>query len=391
MSSRSTPSARWPLCAAVAAIGFTCWDPSAAAVEPPGPRQTANVRLDKSVFGRMPDGRDVERYVLSNRSGMQVGVMTYGATLVSVVVPDRNGKPANVTLYLDTFDDYLAGHPLFGSVVGRYANRIAGARFTLDGKEFPLAANSGPNHIHGGRGGLQQVLWNAQPSEREHAVGVRLNHVSPDGHEGYPGRLEVTVLYELTEDNQLRIEYTATSDKPTHINLTNHAYWNLRGAGSGPILDHVLQLNADAYLPVDDQKIPSGEIRPVAGSVMDFRQPQRIGSRIEQVEGKNYDHCYVLNKPAGERLAFAARVTDPQSGRVMEVFTTQPGVQLFTASFLSDRLRAASGSYGPYHAFCLETQHYPDSPNRPQFPSTVLRPGETFREVTVHKFTTTGG
>jgi aldose 1-epimerase len=366
----------------VSAVGWwSGWTTSLADVSE---QPTLGVR--KTQFGQMPDGSPIDLYTLTNASGMRVAVMNFGATLTSVCVPDRDGQLDNVTLYLDTADDYLRGHPLFGSVVGRYANRIAGAGFTLDGERYELTPNAGANHIHGGREGFQRLLWEAEPVKREKAVGVRLTHTGPDGHEGYPGNLQVTVLYEVTDDNQLRMEYRAVTDKPTHVNLTNHAYWNLRGALSGDILDHVLTLNADAYLPTDDQKIPTGEIRPVEGTVMDFRQPCRIGQRIEQVEGKNYDHCYVLNKLADERLSLAARAVDPASGRVMEVFTTQPGVQLFTASFLSDRLRTSRGAYGPYHGFCLETQHYPDSPNQAHFPSTVLRPGQTYHELTIHQF-----
>ncbi len=355
----------------------------ATAADTPGP-PTAGIQ--KSIFGHMPDGTPVDLYTLTNSSGMRITVMTYGATITSVYVPDRDGQSANVTLFLDTCDDYLRGHPLFGSVVGRFANRLAGASFTLDGVEYRLTPNAGANHIHGGKESFQKLLWQAESVQRQGAVGVRLTHSSPDGHEGYPGKLDVTVLYELTDENELRMEYTAQTDKPTHLNLTNHAYWNLAGAQSGEILDHVLTLNADAYLPVDDRKIPTGEIRSVAGTVMDFREPHRIGERIQDVEGQNYDHCYVLNKPPGERLAQAARVVDPKSGRVMEVFTTQPGVQFFTAKILTDRWRAGGKPYGPYHGLCLETQHYPDSPNRPAFPSTVLRPGETYHEVTIHRF-----
>jgi aldose 1-epimerase len=348
--------------------------------------ETPKTSVQTASFGQMPDGSLIELYTLTNASGMRVTVMNYGATLTSVCVPDREGRVENVTLYLDTADDYLRGHPLFGSVVGRYANRIAGAAFVLDCVRYELTPNAGQNHIHGGREGFQRLLWNAEPVRREGAAGVRLTHVSPDGHEGYPGTLNVTVLYELTDDNQLRMEYHAVTDKPTHVNLTNHAYWNLGGAHSGDILQHVLTLDADAYLPADQQKIPSGEIRQVEGTVMDFRQPRRIGERIEQVEDQNYDHCYVLNKPSNERLSFAARAVDPRSGRVMEVLTTQPGVQFFTAKFLSDRFRAGGQAYGPYQGFCLETQHYPDSPNRPNFPTTVLRPGETYHELTIHRF-----
>ncbi|MBN2475231.1 MAG: galactose mutarotase [Pirellulales bacterium] len=343
-------------------------------------------RWQKSVFGTMPDGTAIERYTLTNSHGLEVQVMTYGATLTSVKVPDRDGKLQNVTLYLDRFEDYLRGHPLFGSVVGRYANRIAGATFTLDGRKYPLSPNAGANHIHGGRQGFATIVFQAEPLHEPGSAGVVLSHTSPDGHEGYPGTLKVQVVYQLNDDNELRMRYTAETDKPTHANLTNHAYWNLAGAGTGDVLEHVLLLNADRYLPADAQKIPTGQLAAVRGTPMDFTRPQTIGSRLEQVEGANYDHCYVLNKTPGERLSLAARVAEPKSGRVMEVFTTQPGVQLYTAKGLNDRLKAAGGPYGPYHGLCLETQHFPDSPNRADFPSTVLRPGETYREVTVHKF-----
>jgi aldose 1-epimerase len=312
--------------------------------------------------------------------------MTYGATPISVKTPDRGGKLANVTLYLDTFDDYLRGHPLFGSVVGRYANRIAGARFTVDGSEVRLTANAGAHHIHGGRNGFHKQVWSASPVRRDGTVGVALSLTSPDGEDGYPGTLQVKVVYELNNDNALKMEYTATTDKPTVVNLTNHAYWNLAGAGSGDVLGHVLTLNADRYLPADEQKIPTGEIRGVQGTAMDFTEPHTIGSRIDQVEGSNYDHCYALNKRPDESLSLAARVVEPVSGRVMEVCTTKPGVQLYTAKGLNDRLRGGGKPYGPYHGFCLETQHFPDSPNRANFPSPVLRPGEVYHHVTIHKF-----
>ncbi len=343
-------------------------------------------QIETECFGYMPDGQPITRYVLSNPHGMQVTLMTLGATLTSVVVPDRDGQLANVTLHLDTLDDYLRGHPLFGSVVGRYANRIAGARFSLDGTEYPITANAGPHHIHGGREGFQRIVWDAEAVRSETAVGVRLTHQSPDGHEGYPGQLDVTVLYELTHDNQLRMVYTAETDQPTHVNLTNHAYWNLAGAGTGDVLDHVVMLSAEAYLPTDEAKLPTGEIRPVAGTVMDFRQPRRIGERIEQVEGQNYDHCFVLGTAAGGEPRLIARVQDPCSGRMMEVLTNQPGVQFFTARFLSDRFQAGGRPYGPYFGLCLETQHYPDTPNQPHFPSTVLRPGEVYYHETIHRF-----
>lgn len=340
----------------------------------------------KSVFGQLPDGTAVEQYTLTNQRGLEVKVMTYGATITAVRVPDRQGRLANVTLYLDTLDDYYRGHPLFGSLVGRYANRIEGAKFTLDGTAYALEANAGTYHIHGGKQGFPKILWQATPVQDATSAGVELRHVSPDGHAGFPGTLSVQVVYRVTADNALRMEYTARTDKPTHVNLTNHAYWNLAGAGSGDVLGHVLTLYADGYLPSDKRKIPTGEIRSVAGTALDFRQPQPIGARLADVEDQNYDHCYVLTKPASQRLALAARVVEPKTGRVMEVSTTQPGVQFFSAKQLRDRWQAGGVPYGPYHGFCLETQHFPDTPNRPAFPSTVLRPGETYHEVTIHTF-----
>ena len=362
-------------------LGPAAWGHAQAA-----PAEEGKVTVEKSTFGRMPDGARVDLYTLANAAGMEVRVMTYGATLVSVKVPDRGGKLDNVTLYLDTLDDYLRGHPLFGSVVGRYANRIAGAKFTLDGVEYPITPNAGKNHIHGGRSGFHKLVWKARPLRDADGAGVELSHTSPDGHEGYPGKLDVTVTYKLSPDNQLTMEYVARTDKPTVVNLTNHAYWNLAGAGSGDVLGHVLMLNADRYLPADDKKIPTGEVAAVKGTVMDFTGPKTVGSRIKQVEQENYDHCYVLNKKAGQRLSLCARVVEPKSGRVMEVFTTQPGVQLYTARWLGSRLSGGGKPYGPYHGLCLETQHYPNAPNQPEFPSTVLRPGQTYRQVTVHKF-----
>lgn len=340
--------------------------------------------VEKSTFGAMPDGTPVELYTITNAAGMEVKVMTYGATIVTVKIPDRDGKLANVNLVLDTFDEYRRGHPGFGTVIGRFANRIAGAKFTLDGTEYKLAANAGPHHIHGGRAGLQSLVWSA--AMRPDRTGVELSHTSPDGNEGYPGTLKVKVVYRLTGKNELRMEYTATTDKPTHLNLTNHAYWNLAGAGSGDVLGHIVTINADRYLAVDGQKIPSGELRSVKGTPLDFNEPKTVGSRLDQVDDRNYDFCYVINKKPGESLALAARVVEPRSGRVMEVYTTQPGVQLYTAKGLGSRWKTGGVPYGSYHGLCLETQHYPDAPNHPEFPSTVLRPGETFQEVTVYKF-----
>lgn len=347
----------------------------------------SKARVERSLFGQTSDGAEVHLYTLTNAGGWEAQVMTLGATLVCFKMPDRHGKLDNVTLRLDALDDYLRGHPLFGSVVGRYANRIAGAKFTIDGVEHKLTPNAGPHHIHGGsRGAFHRAVWDASPVHDSGGVAVRLTHVSPDGDEGYPGKLRATVTYRLTDDNELVIDYAAQTDRPTHVNLTNHAYWNLGGAGSGDVLGHELLLGADRYLPADKAKIPTGEVRDVRGTPMDFTTARTIGSRIDQVEDRNYDHCYVVRKGPGQDRSLAARLSDPRSGRVMEVWTTQPGFQLYTAKGLSDRLKAEGKPYGPYHGVCIETQHYPDAPNRPQFPSTLLRPGETYRQVTVHRF-----
>lgn len=340
----------------------------------------AGVVVDE--FGKTPDGEVVHLFTCTNGRGSVLKMIDYGATVVAVEVPDRNGRRANVNLGFPTLDGYLGPHPYFGSTVGRYANRIAGARFTLDGVTYTLAANDGKNHLHGGIQSFSRVIWEAEPLETAEGVGVRFHRLSPDGEEGYPGSLDVTVVYLLTHDDELRIDYRATTDKPTVVNLTNHCYWNLAGAGAGDILEHELMLAADHYLPVTPDLIPTGELAPVEGTPFDFRRPTAIGARIDQVPG-GYDHCFVLRNQTGE-LALAARVKDPKSGRVMEILTTQPGIQLYTGNFLDGS--PANGGYGKHAAFCLETQHYPDSPNRPEFPSTVLRPGEEYHQVTVHRF-----
>jgi aldose 1-epimerase len=341
--------------------------------------------IAKKAIGKLPDGCQVDEYTLTNSSGLSAKIMTYGATLTAVEAPDRDGKLGVVTNYLDSLDDYVAGHPYFGSAVGRYANRIAKGKFTLDGVEYTLATNNGENHLHGGVKGFDKLVWKAEPVEGEDSVGVTFTLTSPDGDEGYPGTLTASVTYTLTDDNELRMEYTATTDKPTVVNLTNHAYWNLAGACSGDVLDHVLMLNADRYLPVDEGLIPLGQLAPVKGTPMDFTRPKKIGSRIAKVEG-GYDHCYVLNRKEGEKLALAARVHEATSGRVMEIYTTQPGIQLYTGNFLDGSDIVAGKPCRKHYAFCLETEHFPDSPNRPEYPTTVLRPGQTYHEVTVHKF-----
>lgn len=369
---------------AVGRSGTAAKGPSGTAA-PKASARTMKMSIEKQTIGKTPDGTEVDQYTLTNSNGLKVQIITYGAMITSVEVPDRNGNFENVTLYRDTLEDYLAGHPFFGCVVGRYANRIAKGKFTLDGTEYTLATNNGPNHLHGGVKGFDKYVWKAEPKSGDGSVGVTFSHLSPDGDEGYPGELKATVTYSLTDNNELKMEYTATTDKPTVVNLTNHAYWNLAGAGSGDVLGHELMLCADRFLPVDDGLIPLGPPESVQDTPMDFTEPKTIGARIDQVEG-GYDHCYVLNKKEGERMSLAARVVEPKSGRVMEVSTTQPAVQLYTGNFLDGAISGGGVAYKKHDGFCLETQHFPDSPNHPEYPSTVLRPGQKYHELTVHKF-----
>ncbi|HVA44872.1 MAG TPA: aldose epimerase family protein [Pirellulales bacterium] len=348
--------------------------------------------VSKSPFGSLPDGRQVDQFTLTNDHGLTVKIINYGAILTSVRVPDKNGKPGEVTLGFDTLAPYLAGHPYFGATCGRVANRIAKGRFTLDGVEYKLATNNGPNHLHGGLKGFDKALWTAEPIDKPGAVGVRLSHVSPDGDEGYPGKLSVTVAYTLTDKNELKIDYTATTDKATPINLTNHTYWNLADGGKSDVLGHVLEIHADRYVPVDANLIPTGELKSVKGTPMDFTKPMEIGSRMDRVPGepKGYDHCYVLNQEPPGALTLAARLREPASGRVMEIYTTEPAIQLYTGNFLDASIQSRGAVYRQHHAFCLEAEHYPDAINQPKFPSTVLKPGETYRQTTVHTFSMEG-
>jgi aldose 1-epimerase len=342
------------------------------------------MNVETESFGRTPDGEPVHLFTIRNRNELVLRLTDYGAIVVSLDVPDREGRGADVTLGFPSLDGYLGRHPHFGSTIGRFCNRIGGATFTLDGTTYPLAANNGPNHLHGGIVGFNRVMWAGEPVTTEEGAGVRFTRLSPDGEEGYPGNLQVEALYFLTHEDELRVEFRAVTDRATHVNLTNHNYWNLGGAGSGTILDHELELAADHYLPVDEGLIPTGEIAPVEGTALNFRSPRRIGDRISELEEVGgYDHCFVLRDRSGE-LSFAARAKDPVSGRVMEVYTTQPGMQFYTGNFLDGS--PANGGFGRHEAFCLETQHFPDSPNKPQFPSTVLRPGEEYHHVTVHRF-----
>lgn len=350
-------------------------------------RGEAKMSVEKQPFGQTADGEQVDLYTLSNPGGVRAGITNYGGILVLLEVPGRDGKVADVTLGFDTLDEYIKGHPYFGATVGRYANRIGKGKFTLDGVEYKLATNNGENHLHGGVKGFDKVVWEAEEVKAEDAVGVKLSYLSKDGEEGYPGNLSCTVIYTLTKNNELKITYEAQTDKATVVNLTHHSYFNLAGQGSGDILGHELMLAADRYTPVDEGLIPTGELRSVKDSPMDFTRPTAIGSRIGQVAG-GYDHNYVLNSSGGQ-LALAARVYEPKSGRVMEIYTTEPGVQFYTGNFLDGSVTGKGGKvYKKHYGFCLETQHFPDSPNKANFPSVVLRPGEKYTHVTVHKFYT---
>ena len=350
------------------------------------PERTVSSSVQKSAFGKTPEGTEVELYTLTNQKGMVAKVITYGAILTEIRVPDRHGKVGNIVLGFDTLDQYVKGSPFFGATTGRVANRIAKGRFKLEGKEYTLAVNNGPNHLHGGIKGFDKKVWRAEPMETKEGPAVKFSYTSPDGEEGYPGKLAVTVIYTLTERNELRIDYTATTDQATPVNLTNHSYFNLAEAGN--VLDHVLLLNADHYTPADETLIPTGEIAPVKGTALDFTKPAPIGMRIAQVMSfaKGYDHNFVING-GGKKLTLAARVTEPKSGRVMEVLTTEPGVQLYTGNHLDGSLKGVGGVvYGQHSGFCLETQHYPDSVNHPNFPSVILRAGETYKTTTVLRF-----
>jgi len=349
--------------------------------------QPAITSLSETPFGTTPDGQDVMLFTLTNAHGLRAKVITYGAILVSLDVPDRNGESADVVLGFDNLDSYVKRNPLFGAVVGRYANRIAGARFMLGGVEHRITANAGKNHIHGGGDKrFDRVVWKGSSYRDGTEIGVRLTHFSPDGEEGFPGNLQCTVTYALTDKNELKIVYAATTDKPTIVNLTNHSYFNLAGAGSGDILGHELMIAAPWYTPAGEGLIPTGEIRSVKGTPLDFTEPRRIGERIDELtETRGYDHNYVLKGSYGSSV-LAARVCEPLSGRVMEVYTTEPGVQLYTANGMNNITGKGGKTYGSHHSFCLETQHFPDSPNKSHFPSTVLRPGQEYRTTTTFKF-----
>ncbi len=354
----------------------------------PEVKETRLMSAEKESFGQTPDGRGVDLYTLTNTNGLRAKITNYGAILVSLEVPDRDGNLADITLGYDNLDDYVKRGAFFGATVGRYANRIGGAKFVLDGTEYKLAANNGQNHIHGGIKGFDKVVWKLDDLKDEsNEALVKMSYISEDGEEGYPGNMACTVTYTLTKDNELKISYEAETDKTTVVNLTNHSYFNLAGQGTGDILGHELTLNADKYTVFDEGLIPTGEIRSVKDSPLDFTLPMSIGARIEQV-GNGYDNNYVLNSGGGT-LALCARVYEPTSGRVMEVYTTEPGVQLYTGNFLNGSITGKDGKvYNKHYGFCLETQHFPDSPNKPNFPSVVLLPGQKYVSETVHRFYT---
>jgi aldose 1-epimerase len=373
------------LCLALAAASI------AGACEESSPPDT-NEPVNEATFGVAPDGQQVSVYTLTNRNGVEARVTNYGGIVLSLRVPDRDGELDDVVLGFDSLDNYVAGHPYFGAIIGRYGNRIAGGRFTLDGETYELAQNNGPNSLHGGEQGFDKVVWTAEPFENETGQGLVLTYTSHDGEEGYPGTLQSRVTYTLTDQNELIFDYQATTDRATPVNLTQHTYFNLEGDGSGSILDHEMMLNASRFTPVDSTLIPTGELRSVEGTPFDFREPTPLGSRIEEDDeqiriGGGYDHNYVIDRSAGDSLTLAARVYEPTSGRVMEVLTTEPGVQLYTGNFLDGSLTGKNGAvYARRTGFCLETQHYPDSPNQPSFPSTILQPGEEYRSTTVYRF-----
>lgn len=349
--------------------------------------------IHKSGFGMTKDGNAVNLYTVTNANGMEVKIINYGGIIVSVKVPDKDGQFADVVLGFDNLKDYEEKSPYFGCITGRYANRIAKGKFTLDGVGYDqLAINNGPNHLHGGLKGFDKVVWQTQMFENADGLGLKMQYLSKDMEEGYPGNLNVTVTYMLTNDNTLKIDYEATTDKPTVCNLTNHTYFNLAGHGTESHYNHQMMINADAFTPIADEgAIPTGEIRLVKETPMNFTAPMPIGSHIddddEQLKfGAGYDHNWVLNKPQEGELSLAARTFEPTSRRVLETYTTQPGVQFYSGNYLDGFKGKESKTYPRRCGFCLETQHYPDSPNQPDFPSTVLRPGEKFRSTTIYKF-----
>ncbi len=385
--------------AGLAIIGsFSIAGPAAATVNKEtitNNERVAGLRMTKELFGKMPDGTPVDKYVLTNVHKVRVGILTYGGIIQSIVVPDKNGKLQDVALGFDNLDQYIEESPYFGAIIGRYGNRIAKGQFKLDGKQYQVPTNDGPNALHGGPKGFDKELWAASPIEGANWVGVELTYLSPDGQMGFPGNLEVTVRYTLDNDNELAIHYSAVTDQDTIVNLTNHTYFNLAGAGNGNVLDQIAMINANEFTLVDKPLIPTGEMQDVKGTPLDFTKPMAIGTKIhsdndqlKNAEPKQggYDFNWILNNP-GDQNALAARVTDPESGRTVEMYTTEPAVQFYTGNFLDGALKGKNGlTYEHWGAFTLEAQHYPDSPNHTSFPSTELRPGGKYTQTTIYKF-----
>ena len=355
-----------------------------------GCERSTEMKVNKELFGEL-DGKPVDIYTLTNSNHIEIKITNYGGIVTSLKVPDKNGKLEDVVLGFNNLEDYKKKSPYFGCIAGRYANRIGNAEFVIDGEKFTLAKNNGENSLHGGLKGFDKVLWDAEPVTGKDFQSLKLTYLSRDGEEGFPGNLDVEVTYTLAEDNSFRIDYMASTDQATVINLTNHTYWNLAGEGSGDVLKHELMINADYFTPTDHGSIPTGELRPVENTPLDFRKPRFIGDGVdsdyEQVKlCRGYDHNFVINPDEDKEMKLAATVYEPAGGRYMEIYTTEPGVQFYSANFLFGVTGKSGKAYAPRGAFCLETQHFPDSPNKPEFPSVVLRPGETYKSTTLHKF-----
>ena len=350
-----------------------------------------DAQVTKQPFGKTPDGQQVDLYTLRNTRGAEAQIMNYGAIVVSLKVPDRNGKFDDVVLGFKDFDGYMKNDPYFGAIVGRYGNRIAKGRFTLNGVEYKLATNNGENHLHGGIKGFDKVVWTGHEMNSAGGPSVAMTYLSKDGEEGYPGNLTARVVYTLTNNNELKLDYTVTTDKDTVQNITHHSYFNLAGEGNGDILNHLVTINANRFVPTDAGSIPTGELKSVAGTPFDFRKATAIGARIDQDDeqikfGKGYDHTWVINGRMGV-MRLAATAYEATSGRVMQVWTTEPGVQFYTGNFLDGTLTGKSGKvYQRRFGFCFETQHYPDSPNHPAFPTTTLKKGQTYKSTTIYRF-----
>jgi len=356
----------------------------------PTPTNTIGT-INQAIFGYTPARTPVEIYTLRNSKGMEARILTYGGIVQMLKVPDRDGKLDDIVLGYDNLGSYLTNSPYFGALIGRYGNRIGGAKFTLEGVAYTLATNNGPNSLHGGIQGFDKVIWKAKPLYTPDGPALELNYVSKDGEEGFPGTLRVRAVYTLTENNELHLDFTATTDRPTICNLTHHSYFNLRGQGNGDILGHQVYINADMMTPVDKDLITTGELKPVNGTPFDFRTPTAIGARINDPDqqlqyGPGYDHNWVINKPLG-KFGLMARVYEPTTGRVLEVWSTEPGLQFYSGNFLDGTITGKDSKVYPRRSgFCMEPQHYPDSPNKPMFPSTELRPGETYQTTIVYRF-----